>query len=75
MQRSPSSSSQSLQTLSDQLLTSSPGCYAPGTALYFWSRREQGRQMFTPIEVTVFVVLVIGCLAGIYGLASGQLEL
>jgi arginine:ornithine antiporter/lysine permease len=49
--------------------------YAPGTALYFWSRREQGRQMFTPIEIAVFVVLVIGCLAGIYGLASGQLEL
>jgi arginine:ornithine antiporter / lysine permease len=49
--------------------------YAPGTALYFWSRREQGRQMFSPIEMTVFVVLVIGCLAGIYGLASGWLEL
>jgi arginine:ornithine antiporter/lysine permease len=49
--------------------------YAPGTALYFWSRREQGRRMFTPIELAVFAVVVIGCVAGIYGLASGQLEL
>jgi arginine:ornithine antiporter / lysine permease len=49
--------------------------YAPGTALYFWSRREQGRRLFTPIELTIFVVLAIGCVAGLYGLVSGQLEL
>jgi arginine:ornithine antiporter/lysine permease len=49
--------------------------YAPGTALYFWSRREQGRRLFNPIELTIFIVLAIGCAAGVYGLASGQLEL
>jgi len=49
--------------------------YAPGTALYFWSRREQGQRLFTPIELTIFVVLAIGCVAGFYGLVSGQLEL
>jgi arginine:ornithine antiporter/lysine permease len=49
--------------------------YAPGTALYFWSRREQGRRLFNPIELTIFIVLAIGCVAGVYGLVSGQLEL
>ncbi|HEY2475931.1 MAG TPA: basic amino acid/polyamine antiporter [Candidatus Cybelea sp.] len=49
--------------------------YAPGTALYFWSRREQGRPMFTRIELAIFVVLIIGCLAGLYSLASGRLQL
>jgi arginine:ornithine antiporter/lysine permease len=49
--------------------------YAPGTALYFWSRREQDRQTFTPVEMAIFVILVIGCVAGVYALASGQLEL
>lgn len=49
--------------------------YAPGTALYFWSCREQRRKVFTPFEMALFAVLVIGCVAGVYSIASGQLEL
>jgi arginine:ornithine antiporter/lysine permease len=49
--------------------------YAPGTALYIWSRREQGRQAFTPIELGIFAILAFGCVAGIYALATGQLAL
>src|SRR5215469_8487834 len=49
--------------------------YAPGTALYFWSRREQGRRLFNPIELAVFIVVALGGVAGVYALASGQLQL
>jgi arginine:ornithine antiporter / lysine permease len=49
--------------------------YAPGTALYIWSRREQGRQVFTPIELAIFGVLVLGCAIGLYALATGGIAL
>jgi len=44
--------------------------YAPGTILYIWARREQGKQVFTPIDWIIFIVAVIGALYGIYGLAT-----
>ena len=49
--------------------------YAPGTLLYFWARREQGKQMFTPIEWLIFAAAVIGCAVGIYGLATGGITI
>ena len=49
--------------------------YAPGTALYVWSRREQRQRLFTPVEAAVFVVLAIGGAAGVFALASGRIEL
>jgi arginine:ornithine antiporter/lysine permease len=49
--------------------------YAPGTALYIWSRREQDRQAFTPAELGIFAILVLGGAAGVYMLATGQLAL
>lgn len=49
--------------------------YAPGTALYFWARREQGKSTFTPVEWAIFVVAVAGCLFGIYGLATGTITI
>jgi arginine:ornithine antiporter/lysine permease len=45
--------------------------YAPGTLLYIWARREQGKELFTPIGWTIFGVAVLGCVTGIYGLATG----
>ncbi|HSO07059.1 MAG TPA: basic amino acid/polyamine antiporter [Pelomicrobium sp.] len=45
--------------------------YGPGTILYIWTRREQGKQLFTPIEWVIFLVAVALCIAGIYGLATG----
>jgi len=45
--------------------------YAPGTVLYVWARREQKLQVFTPIEWAIFVVAAVGCIAAIYGLATG----
>jgi len=45
--------------------------YAPGTALYIWARREQGRTVFSPVEWIIFIVAVVGAVIGIWGLATG----
>ena len=35
--------------------------YVPGTILYFWARREQGKQIFnTSVDWLIFAVAVIG---------------
>jgi arginine:ornithine antiporter/lysine permease len=47
--------------------------YGPGTILYFWARREQGRTTFTPIGWVIFGVAMVGCAIGIYGLATGYI--
>jgi arginine:ornithine antiporter / lysine permease len=48
--------------------------YAPGTALYFWARREQGKPVFTKAtDWIIFLVAVVGCIVGIYGLATGSI--
>jgi transporter, basic amino acid/polyamine antiporter (APA) family len=47
--------------------------YAPGTILYFWARREQGKTLFTPIEWAIFTAAVVGCVVGIHGLATGYI--
>lgn len=49
--------------------------YAPGSLLYIWARREQGKELFTPIGWCLFGVAVLGCVAGIYGLATGGIVL
>lgn len=47
--------------------------YAPGTILYFWTRREQKKSLFTPVEWIIFIVAVVGCVVGIHGLATGYI--
>jgi arginine:ornithine antiporter/lysine permease len=49
--------------------------YAPGTALYLQVRREQKLPLFTPIEWFVFIAAVIGCIIGMFGLATGEIEI
>ncbi len=49
--------------------------YAPGTALYFWTRREQDKTVFTPFEWGVFLVAVVGALVGIHGLVTGYISI
>jgi len=49
--------------------------YAPGTVLYFQVRRERRLPLFTPIEWLVFLAAAIGCIVGIYGLATGQITI
>src|SRR6202020_1523317 len=45
--------------------------FAPGTILYVWARREQNARLFTPVELGIFVVVLIGAAIGIYGLVTG----
>jgi arginine:ornithine antiporter/lysine permease len=50
--------------------------YAPGTALYFWARREQGKPVFTGFwEWGIFIVAVIGAVVGIYALIAGYITI
>ncbi len=49
--------------------------YAPGTLLYYLTRREQGRRVFTPVEGVIFALAVLGCVAGVYGLATGGITI
>ena len=50
--------------------------YAPGTALYFWARREQGKPVFIrPWDWVIFVLAVIGAVIGIYQLATGAIQI
>jgi arginine:ornithine antiporter/lysine permease len=45
--------------------------FAPGTILYVWARREQNARLFTPVELVVFAVTLVGAAIGIYGLVTG----
>ena len=49
--------------------------YAPGTALYFWARRERNKKIFTAGEWVIFAVVVIGAIIGVYALATGYITL
>ena len=50
--------------------------YAPGTALYFWARREQAKPVFTRTwDWIIFIAAVIGALIGIYWLAIGYITI
>ncbi|MCI3204889.1 MULTISPECIES: basic amino acid/polyamine antiporter [Pandoraea] len=48
--------------------------YAPGTALYFWARRERGLPVFQgAVDIAIFAVTVIAAIAGVIGLATGYI--
>jgi arginine:ornithine antiporter/lysine permease len=50
--------------------------YAPGTALYFWARREQGKPVFTGAsDWIIFILAVIGAIVGVYWLATGYITI
>lgn len=50
--------------------------YAPGTALYFWARREQGRPAFVQTwDWIIFIAAVVGAVVGIYWLATGYITI
>jgi arginine:ornithine antiporter / lysine permease len=45
--------------------------YAPGTILFVMSRREQGRKLFSPIELVILVVSIAGAVIGVVALVAG----
>ena len=48
--------------------------FAPSTILYFWARREQKARLFTPVELIIFVIMLIGAAVGVYGLVTGLIS-
>jgi len=50
--------------------------YGPGTILYMWTRREQGKPVFiTTSDWIIFAIAVVGAAAGIIGLITGTITL
>jgi arginine:ornithine antiporter/lysine permease len=49
--------------------------FAPGTLLYWWACREQGKPMFRPVDWAIFLATVAGFLYGVYALATGQIAI
>ncbi len=47
--------------------------FAPGTLLYFQSRREQNAQLFNRTELIVFAVVLLGAIIGVVGLLTGAI--
>lgn len=49
--------------------------YAPGTLLYVWTRREQGKALFKPFEWVIFGVAVALALIALHGLMTGYITI
>jgi len=49
--------------------------YAPAALLYVKARSEQGRRLFSPTEIGLFVVIVVGALFALYELLTGGIVL
>ncbi|MFD9502643.1 basic amino acid/polyamine antiporter [Streptomyces sp. NPDC060035] len=49
--------------------------YAPATILFAMARREQKRQVFSPVELVICAVSVVGAVIGVIALAAGWISL
>lgn len=49
--------------------------YAPATILFVMARREQGRRLFSPRELVILALSIIGAVAGVTALAAGWISL
>jgi len=50
--------------------------FAPGTALYLWARREQGKPVFSKTSDWVtFGIICAAAIYGVYGLATGSIAI
>ena len=45
--------------------------YAPGTILFVMARREQGRKLFSPPELVILAVSVVGAVIGVVAAGGG----
>jgi arginine:ornithine antiporter/lysine permease len=48
---------------------------APGTILFVMARREQGKRLFSPGELVILAISIVGAIAGIIALATGAIEI
>jgi arginine:ornithine antiporter/lysine permease len=49
--------------------------YAPGTILFVMARREQARKLFSPVELLILAVSVIGAVVGVIALIAGWITI
>jgi arginine:ornithine antiporter/lysine permease len=49
--------------------------YAPATILFIMARREQGRQLFSPAELVILAVSIVGAVLGVVALAAGWISI
>ena len=49
--------------------------YALGTVLFVMSRRERGQRVFSPAELVLLVVVVLGAVVAVAGLATGLISI
>ncbi|MFI9028071.1 basic amino acid/polyamine antiporter [Streptomyces sp. NPDC053560] len=49
--------------------------YAPATILFVMARREQGRRLFSPRELVILAVSVVGAVLGVIALVTGWISL
>jgi arginine:ornithine antiporter / lysine permease len=49
--------------------------YAPGSVLFVMTRREQGRRPFTPGELVILAVSIVGAVVGVVALAAGWITI
>ncbi|WP_037911949.1 basic amino acid/polyamine antiporter [Actinacidiphila yeochonensis] len=49
--------------------------YAPATVLFAMARRERGRRVFSPTELVIFAVALVGAVIGLIALALGWIHL
>jgi arginine:ornithine antiporter/lysine permease len=49
--------------------------YAPATILFVMARREQGRRVFSPVELVIFAISICGAVAGVVALATGAITI
>jgi arginine:ornithine antiporter/lysine permease len=48
--------------------------YAPGSVLFVMARREQGRRPFSPPELVILAVSIVGAVVGIVALVAGWIS-
>ncbi|WP_427891298.1 basic amino acid/polyamine antiporter [Kribbella sp. GL6] len=49
--------------------------YAPATVLFVMTRREQGKRLFSPVELVILAVSIAGAVIGIVALAAGWITI
>ncbi|HKE54893.1 MAG TPA: arginine-ornithine antiporter, partial [Actinomycetota bacterium] len=48
---------------------------APGSILFVMARREQGKRLFSPGELVILAVSVVGAITGIVALSTGAISI
>jgi arginine:ornithine antiporter/lysine permease len=48
---------------------------APGTILFVMARREQGKRLFSPGELVILAISIVGAIAGVIALATGAISI